>query len=137
MLSVMDKYGPMEKLEELHLKNLSMGSVLILLPFIPGVKILSMKYSSRTASAGGGDSSPNLTDELFFKIFKKNQFKDLESLTIWCKTLSVRTADWFIQNCSNLRTLKSLSFWNISDDEQIKLWREGRLREPVAVEVDF
>ena len=71
MLSVMDKYGPMEKLEELHLKNLSMGSVLILLPFIPGVKVLSMKYSSRT----GGDSSPNLTDELFFKIFKKNTFQ--------------------------------------------------------------
>ena len=75
MLNVMDKYGPMEKLEELHVKNLSMGSVLILLPFVPNIRKLSMKYSSRVNSnSSSGDGSPNLTDELFLKIFKKNTF---------------------------------------------------------------
>ncbi len=70
MLSVMDKYGPMEKLEHLSVCNLSMGSVLILLPFSPYLKTLSMKYQ-----LGDGDTAPNLTDELFLKIFKKNKFE--------------------------------------------------------------
>ena len=60
-----------------RLRNLSMGSVLILLPFVPGIKRLTMKYSL----AGGGtknnadSTAPNLTDELFQKIFKKNKFE--------------------------------------------------------------
>ena len=45
MLSVMDKYESLERLEELHLRNLGMASVLILLPFCPGVRVLSLKYS--------------------------------------------------------------------------------------------
>ena len=70
MLNVMEKYGPMEKLEFLSLRNLSMGSLLIILPFAPNLKTLMMKYKQE-----GPDSAPNLTDELFVKIFKKNPFK--------------------------------------------------------------
>ncbi len=77
MLGVMDKYGPMSRLEHLTLRNLSMGSLLILLPFAPNLKTLSMKY--REVSGGGNtdgsDSVPNLTDELFAKIFAKNRFQ--------------------------------------------------------------
>merc|ERR1719348_298548 len=40
MLSVMNKYGSLKRLEELHLRNLGMGSVLIILPFCPNVKKL-------------------------------------------------------------------------------------------------
>merc|ERR1712080_414151 len=47
MLGVMDKYGNLRKLEELHLKNLSMGSLLILLPFCPSLRKLTLKYSLR------------------------------------------------------------------------------------------
>ena len=65
------------------------------------------------------------------------QFQDLEHLTVWCKTLSVVTAQWFIRNCPNLLSLKSLSFWNATDDEAVALWHEGRGRLPVAVEIDF
>ena len=32
-------------------------------------------------------------------------------IEIWCKTLSIRTAEWFVHNCKELTSLKSLSFW--------------------------
>ena len=70
MLDVMEKYGPMDNLEELSLRNLSMGSILIILPFAPVLKKLSLKYMQE-----GGESAPNLTDQLFQKIFIKNKFK--------------------------------------------------------------
>ena len=38
MLTVMGKYGDLCQLEELHLRNLGMGSLLILLPFAPHVR---------------------------------------------------------------------------------------------------
>ena len=47
MLDVMDKYDNLRKLEELHLKNLGMGSLLILIPFCPELKKLTLKYSLR------------------------------------------------------------------------------------------
>ena len=47
MLTVMDKYDDLRKLEELHLKNLGMGSLLILLPFCPEIKKLTLKYPLR------------------------------------------------------------------------------------------
>ena len=47
MLSVMDKYDNLRKLEQLHLKNLGMGSLLILIPFCPELKKLTLKYSLR------------------------------------------------------------------------------------------
>ena len=40
MLTVMGKYGDLCQLEELHLRNLGMGSLLILLPFAPHVRRL-------------------------------------------------------------------------------------------------
>ena len=43
MLNVMEKYGPMTKLETVEVRNLSMGSVLILLPFVPNVRKLVMR----------------------------------------------------------------------------------------------
>ena len=43
MLNVMDKYGPMTKLESVEVRNLSMGSVLILLPYVPNIRKLVMK----------------------------------------------------------------------------------------------
>lgn len=132
MLSVMDKYGTLKKLEELNLKNLSMGSLLILLPFCPNLTKLSLKYSLRS-----GESAPNLSDSLFVRIFQKNQFKYIKEIEIWCKTLSIRTAEWFVRNCPDLRVLKSLSFWNVNDEEQVAIWREGRRRIPVPVEIDF
>jgi len=132
MLGVMDKYGNLRKLEELHLKNLSMGSLLILLPFCPNLRKLTLKYSLR-----GDEAAPNLSDSLFVKIFEKNQFTELEAVEVWCKTLSIRTAEWFVRNCPNLRLLKSLSFWNVNEEEQVSLWREGRRREPLPVEIDF
>jgi len=132
MLDVMDKYGYFKRLEDLHLKNLSMGSLLILLPFCPEVRKLSLKYALR-----GDDSVPNLTDSLFKKIFEKNKFHQVEAIEIWCKTLSIRTAEWFVRNCDSLKSIKSLSFWNINEEEQVAIWREGRRREPVPVEVDF
>ncbi len=116
MLGVMEKYGPMSKLEHLRLSNLSMGSLLILLPFAPSLRTLSMKYREEDG-ASGDLAVPNLTDELFEKIFQKNKFqvylvrlesniaKDkilvsprisqhLERLLIWCRTLSRPTAQW-------------------------------------------
>ena len=61
MLDVMNKYGCLKKLEvgwrrhdhpdrvdqELHLKNLSMGSLLIILPFCPSLRKLTLKYPLR------------------------------------------------------------------------------------------
>ena len=75
MLDVMEKYGPMEKLEHLRLRNLSMGSLLIILPFAPNLRTLSLRYNAaRGATAAIDDSAaPNLTDDLFQKIFKRNQ----------------------------------------------------------------
>jgi hypothetical protein len=52
-----------------------MGSLLILLPFCPGLKKLTLKYP---LSGRGDDSVPNLTDSLFVKIFERNQFTDIE-----------------------------------------------------------
>jgi len=140
MLDVMEKYGPMEKLEHLRLRNLSMGSLLIILPFAPNLRTLCLRYNAArggAAAASEDSAAPNLTDDLFVKIFQRNQFQDLEHLTVWCKTLSVVTAQWFIRNCPNLLSLKSLSFWNATDDEAVALWHEGRGRLPVAVEIDF
>ncbi len=139
MLDVMSKYGPMEKLEHLQLRNLSMGSLLIILPFAPNLKTLSLKYNVTRGGAAASDdtSAPNLTDELFQKIFQRNAFNDLEHLTIWCKTLSIGTAQWFVHNCRYLVTLKNLSFWNINDDEAVALWQEGRARLPRPIEIDF
>lgn len=134
MLDVMNKYGCLKKLEELHLKNLSMGSLLIILPFCPSLRKLTLKYP---LSGRGDDSVPNLTDSMFAKIFEKNQFSNITNIEIWCKTLSIRTAEWFVRNCPNLTLLKSLSFWNINEEEQVSLWREGRRREPRPVEIDF
>jgi len=132
MLDVMNKYGNLRKLEELHLKNLGMGSLLILLPFCPFIKKLTLKYSLRSEEA-----APNVTDSLFLKIFEKNKFENLEKVEIWCKSLSIRTAEWFVRNCCQLNSLKSLSAWNTNEEEQVALWREGRRREPNPVEVDF
>lgn len=64
-------------------------------------------------------------------------FQHLETASIYCKTLSVRTAEWFVRECPRLRSLSSLSFWNVSDEEQVQLWREARAREPLPVEIDF
>jgi len=132
MLTVMNKYGNFNRLEELHLKNLSMGSLLILLPFCPNLVKMTLKYSLR-----GDESAPNLSDSLFLKIFQQNPFSNLQAVEIWCKTLSVRTAEWFVHNCPKLTSLKSLSFWNVNEEEQVSLWREGRRREPIPVEIDF
>ncbi|XP_023341159.1 uncharacterized protein LOC111711133 [Eurytemora carolleeae] len=132
MLNVMNKYGNLSRLEHLHLKNLSMGSLLILLPFAPNLVKLTLKFSLRSDEA-----APNLTDSLFLKIFEKNSFSKVQAIEIWCKTLSVRTAEWFVHNCTELKSLKSLSFWNVNEEEQVALWREGRRREPVPVEIDF
>jgi len=132
MMTVMNKYGNLIQLEELRLKNLSMGSLLILLPFCPNLVKLTLKYSLR-----GDDAAPNLTDSLFLKIFERNQFSKIQEIEIWCKTLSVRTAQWFVHNCTHLTILKSLSFWNVNEEEQVSLWREGRRREPIPVEIDF
>jgi hypothetical protein len=74
MLDVMEKYGPMEKLEVLTLRNLSMGSLLIILPFAPNLKSLSLRYNVTRASSADDSAAPNLTDELFQKIFKRNKF---------------------------------------------------------------
>lgn len=106
MLSVMNKYGSLKRLEELHLRNLGMGSVLIILPFCPNVKKLTLKYSLRN-----DDGAPNITDSLFVKIFEKNKFSQVEKVEIWCKSLSIRTAEWWVRNCQNLKILKSLSAW--------------------------
>lgn len=70
MLSVMDKYGPMADLEVFKVRNLSMGSILILLPFMPNVRVLAFKYTQQAE-----ESASNITDDLFRKIFKKNEFK--------------------------------------------------------------
>jgi len=134
MLDVMIKYGNLKKLEELHLKNLSMGSLLIILPFCPNLRKLTLKYP---LSGRGDDSVPNLTDSLFVKIFEKNKFSRIEAIEVWCKTLSIRTAEWFVRNCPQLHLLKALSFWNVNEEEQVALWREGRRREPMPVEIDF
>lgn len=72
MLDVMGKYGDMAHLEVLTTRNLSMGSLLIVLPFAPGLRTLSIKYSG---AAGGGGEAPNLTDALFQKIFARNKFQ--------------------------------------------------------------
>eukprot|EP00090_Calanus_glacialis_P003393 TRINITY_DN12513_c0_g1_i1.p1 TRINITY_DN12513_c0_g1~~TRINITY_DN12513_c0_g1_i1.p1 ORF type:complete len:570 (-),score=148.82 TRINITY_DN12513_c0_g1_i1:78-1787(-) len=132
MLDVMNKYGNLKRLEELHLRNLGMGSLLILLPFCPELKALTLKYSLRSDEA-----APNLTDSLFLKIFDKNKFENLQKVEIWCKSLSIRTAEWFVRNCQELRNLKSLGAWNTNEEEQVALWREGRRREPYPVEIDF
>merc|ERR1712059_195186 len=79
MLDVMNKYGNLKKLEELHLKNLSMGRLLIILPFCPELRKLTLKYSLRS-----DDAAPNLSDSLFLKIFAKNPFLSLEEVEIWC-----------------------------------------------------
>ena len=132
MLTVMDKYDNLKKLEELHLKNLGMGSLLILLPFCPNIKKLTLKYSLRS-----DDAAPNISDSLFRRIFEKNKFSSLEVVEIWCKSLSIVTAEWLVRNCSQLKVLKSLSAWNTNEEEQVALWREGRRREPQPVEIDF
>lgn len=75
MLGVMDKYGPMARLERLTVRNLSMGSLLILLPFAPGLRHLSMKYQLPQGQDQAADAVPNLTDDLFVKIFQKNKFQ--------------------------------------------------------------
>ena len=72
MLTVMDKYDNLKKLEELHLKNLGMGSLLILLPFCPNIKKLTLKYPLRS-----DDAAPNISDSLFRRIFEKNKFSCL------------------------------------------------------------
>jgi len=72
MLDVMDKYGALIHLEQLHIKNVSMGSLLILLPFAPNLSILNMSYYSNEQDE---EAVPNLTDELFSKIFQKNKFE--------------------------------------------------------------
>jgi len=41
------------------------------------------------------------------------------------------------RNCPQLHLLKALSFWNVNEEEQVALWREGRRREPMPVEIDF
>ena len=69
MLEVMEKYGPMNHLTEFRVRNLTMGSVLILLPFMPALRRLSMKYSAEAE-----ENATNLTDELFGKIFRKTKF---------------------------------------------------------------
>jgi len=132
MLNVMDKYDSLLKLEELHLRNLGMGSVLILLPFCPNVRKLTLKYSLRSE-----EGAPNITDSLFQRIFTKNKFSALERVEIWCKSLSIRTAEWLVRNCHQLQVLRSLSAWNTNEEEQVALWREGRRREPNPIEVDF
>ena len=132
MMSVMNKYGNLKKLEELHLRNMGMGSLLILLPFAPHIKKLTLKYSLRSE-----EEAPNITDSLFIKIFEQNKFSCLETVEIWCKSLSIRTAEWFVRKCHQLKLVKSLSAWNINEEEQVSLWREGRRREPNPVEVDF
>ncbi len=78
MLGVMEKYGPMSRLEHLTVRNMSMGSLLILLPFAPNLRTLSMKYrevASSSSSNADDAAVPNLTDELFAKIFQKNKFE--------------------------------------------------------------
>jgi len=132
MLDVMDKYDNLRKLEELHLKNLGMGSLLILIPFCPELKKLTLKYSLRSDEA-----APNISDSLFRRIFEKNRFSCVEVVEIWCKSLSIVTAEWFVRNCPQLKLLKSLSAWNTNEEEQVALWREGRRREPNPVEIDF
>lgn len=132
MLDVMEKYGPMQRLETLHIRNLSMGSLLIILPFTPLVKSVKLKY--RTTDP---DAAPNLTDELFKKIFKKNQFKELEHLEVSCHTLSSVTANWFLVNCDQLKTLSHVAQWEMTDEEQVQTWRNGRNRAPNPVDVLF
>ena len=94
MLDVMEKYGPMEKLEHLRLRNLSMGSLLIILPFAPNLRTLSLRYNAaRGGAAAASDESaaPNLTDDLFVKIFQRNQgrlilgFLRLSRIDLGCK----------------------------------------------------
>ena len=80
MLTVMGKYGDLCQLEELHLRNLGMGSLLILLPFAPHVRRLTLKYSLRAE-----EGAPNITDSLFLKIFERNPFLELERVEIWCR----------------------------------------------------
>ncbi len=78
MLGVMEKYGPMSRLEHLTVRNMSMGSLLILLPFAPNLRTMSMKYrevASNSNSNADDAAVPNLTDELFAKIFQKNKFE--------------------------------------------------------------
>ena len=147
MLTVMDKYDDLRKLEELHLKNLGMGSLLILLPFCPEIKKLTLKYPLRLSGLWvfysvqyllrSDDGAPNISDSLFRRIFEKNQFSCLEVVEIWCKSLSIVTAEWLVRNCHQLKLLKSLSAWNTNEEEQVALWREGRRREPHPVEIDF
>ncbi len=138
MLGVMEKYGPMSRLEHLRLSNLSMGSLLILLPFAPALRTLSMKYrEDQESSLADLMTVPNLTDELFGKIFQKNKFGHLESLLIWCRTLSGPTAAWFLSNCPRLGRLGNLHFWNLSDEEKVALWRQGKSRSQLPVEVEF
>ena len=82
MLDVMEKYGPMEKLEHLRLRNLSMGSLLIILPFAPNLRTLSLRYNAArggTAAASDESAAPNLTDDLFVKIFQRNQGRKIHS----------------------------------------------------------
>ena len=112
MLSVMDKYDSLLRLEELHLRNLGMGSVLILLPFCPTVRKLTLKYSLRSE-----EGAPNITDSLFQRIFAKNRFSELERVEIWCKSLSIRTAEWLVRNCHKLQVLRSLSAWSVAREK--------------------
>ena len=102
------RYDSLLKLEELHLRNLGMGSVLILLPFCPNVRKLTLKYSLRSE-----EGAPNITDSLFQRIFTKNKFSALERVEIWCKSLSIRTAEWLVRNCHQLQVLRSLSAWSV------------------------
>jgi len=132
MMQVMDHYGDLGKLESLQLRNVGMGSLLILLPYCPALVRLSLRYSLRQDEAG-----PSLTDSLFTKIFTKNPFSQLEVVEVWCRSLSIRTAEWFVRHCPRLSNLRSLSAWNTNEEEQVALWREGRRREPRPVEIDF
>ena len=71
-------------------------------------------YKLNCFSGRGDDTVPNLTDSLFVKIFEKNKFSRIEvmivkspkfkfyshpqAIEVWCKTLSIKTAEWFVRD---------------------------------------
>ena len=163
MLDVMDKYDNLRKLEELHLKNLGMGSLLILIPFCPELKKLTLKYSLRLVLIISIFSlwlhgNPGLTKQRQTSAIPcSGESLKRTGLAVWRwwrsgsrvsvssppsglsgTVLSSSSSSLCLPGRNNIcfSTSKFLSR-NTNEEEQVALWREGRRREPNPVEIDF
>ena len=162
----MDKYDNLRKLEELHLKNLGMGSLLILIPFCPELKKLTLKYSLRLVLIISifslwlhGD--PGLTKQRQTSAIPcSGESLKRTGLAVWRwwrsgarvsvssppSGLSGTVRSWSSSSpCLPGKTKCQIRFSklepflcrNTNEEEQVALWREGRRREPNPVEIDF